>query len=302
VNDPLDEQPGPSFQLYVRDWLTGQATTRMTAEQKGAFIDLLCHAWPARPPCTLPNDDVVLARLSGLGARWKKVGGLVRAQFSVGTDGLLRNRKQQEIYRELLEFRARKSELGRKGATARWRRTADAMPTHSGTNPEAMPGGMPPTMPQPMPAEWPASASASASASARESDRARGEVGGPIIGRNPHLSHAACDETQSRCVPRAVDDKLRNLLAPRYGGDRTAAGEALRAWYPSVWATLPADFVMPDAFKFWCSDFEKAFASKPPQAERPRNCDHVPRCQTDLEHGVRVRAERQPAAGRSQVR
>lgn len=86
---------------------------------------------------------------------------------------------------------------------------------------------------------------------------------GATAGMNPkdHLKHAVCDDTFSRCVPTAVHSKLCDLLAPKHGGDRQAAGEALKTWYPVVWATLPADFVMGEAFKFWQGRFDAAFAS-----------------------------------------
>lgn len=86
---------------------------------------------------------------------------------------------------------------------------------------------------------------------------------GATAGMNPkdHLKHAACDDTFSRCVPTAVHSKLCDLLAPKHGGDRQDAGAALKDWYPSVWATLPADFVMGEAFRFWQGRFDAAFAS-----------------------------------------
>lgn len=86
---------------------------------------------------------------------------------------------------------------------------------------------------------------------------------GAAAGMNPkdHLKHAACDDTFSRCVPTAVHSKLCDLLAPKHGGDRQTAGEALKNWYPTVWSTLPADFVMGEAFKFWQGRFDAAFAS-----------------------------------------
>jgi hypothetical protein len=91
---------------------------------------------------------------------------------------------------------------------------------------------------------------------------------GVTAGMNPkdHLKHAACDDTHSRCVPMAVHTKLSDLLAPKHGGDRPTAGAALKAWYPEVWATLPADFVMGDEFKFWQGRFDAAFASPDPAA------------------------------------
>lgn len=76
-----------------------------------------------------------------------------------------------------------------------------------------------------------------------------------------HLTHVLCDPTFSRCVPSAVHAKLKNLLAPRFRGDREQADTALRAWYPTVWAALAEDFVMGEAFKFWQSRFDPAFAS-----------------------------------------
>jgi hypothetical protein len=81
-----------------------------------------------------------------------------------------------------------------------------------------------------------------------------------------HLKHVACDPTYSRCVPEAVHGKLLNKLAPKHGGDRNAAGAALKAWYPEVWATLPEDFVVGDEFKFWQGRFDAAFASPDPTA------------------------------------
>jgi uncharacterized protein YdaU (DUF1376 family) len=97
----------PAMPLYVKDWLTGRATVRMTPEQKGAFVDLLAHAWLADPPCTLEDDDTLLAKISGLGRRWPTTGALVKNQFSTIEDGHLRNQKQWEVYTELLERKQR---------------------------------------------------------------------------------------------------------------------------------------------------------------------------------------------------
>lgn len=120
----------------------------------------------------------------------------------------------------------------------------------------------------------------------------------PIIGRNTHLDHVVCDDALSYCVPSAVHHKLADLLAPKHGGDREAAKEALLAWYPVVWAKLAPEFVMGDAFKFWQGQFDamyatpRATAADPPQAvARPRNCKHDPLCVDDLAHTDRYRAE-----------
>lgn len=76
-----------------------------------------------------------------------------------------------------------------------------------------------------------------------------------------HASHYLCDPTFSRCVPASVHAKLKSLLAPKFAGDREQAQSALETWYPTVWLTLPADFVMGEAFRFWQGRFDAAFAS-----------------------------------------
>lgn len=86
---------------------------------------------------------------------------------------------------------------------------------------------------------------------------------GVLAGALPreHLKHAACDPTYSLCVPQAVHAKLLSKLAPKHGGDRDAASDALKAWYPVVWATLPSGFVMGEEFKFWQGQFDAVYAS-----------------------------------------
>lgn len=109
----------PSFPKYAKDWLTGQATRLMTNEQRGAFDWLLCHAWLSDPPCSLPDDDAALAKLSEMGKRWKTEGRAVRDQFEAYPDhpSLIRNPKQFEIYTDMIELRERRSVTGSKGGS-----------------------------------------------------------------------------------------------------------------------------------------------------------------------------------------
>lgn len=123
----------PYMPLYWKDWLTGEATTVMTAEQEGAFLNLLLRAWEAKPPCSLPNDPVVLARLSKLGKRWDKVGAFVLAQFEVIDGDRIRNQKQWETRLDLVEHRDRRRNAGRKGNEARWGSQRDRIATDLGS-------------------------------------------------------------------------------------------------------------------------------------------------------------------------
>lgn len=112
------------FPLLAGDWLSGEATTLMTAEQEGAFVRLLCHAWLTKHECacSLPDDDTAIAQMARLTpARWRKVGGLIKAQFKPVPDapGRLRNRKQWSVYETSLEKHERRVNAGREGARAR---------------------------------------------------------------------------------------------------------------------------------------------------------------------------------------
>jgi uncharacterized protein YdaU (DUF1376 family) len=130
------KQDFPSFNFYPKDWLTGEATLAMTPEQLGAFIQLLAHSWNATPPCTLPDDDRMLATMSRLGARWSKAGGPVKAQFRPAGDGRLRNGKLFAIYEEAVRCREKKSRAGRDGNAKRWQgdRAEVAEGSHSDCN------------------------------------------------------------------------------------------------------------------------------------------------------------------------
>lgn len=118
--------------------------------------------------------------------------------------------------------------------------------------------------------------------------RSGGAMSGSL--QRDHLNHAACDDTYSRCVPNPVHEKLANSLAPKHNGDRESAKSALKAWYPTIWATLSADFVIGDAFKFWQARFDTAFTAKVvtvAPAPKPRNCRHHPTCADDAAHTTR---------------
>ncbi len=115
---------------------------------------------------------------------------------------------------------------------------------------------------------------------------------GVMAGQLPrdHVTHVFCNDAFSCCVPTAVHSKLVNLLAPRHGGDRAATGDELKAWYPTVAASLVPDFIMGDAFKFWQGRFDAVFATPTEPVRRGTaapeltaeadiwECQHEPRC------------------------
>lgn len=60
-----------------------------TGEEFKAAVALWCKAWQQVPASSLPDDDRILAKLSGAGARWKKVKEQALRGFVKCTDGRL---------------------------------------------------------------------------------------------------------------------------------------------------------------------------------------------------------------------
>lgn len=144
----------PSFPKYAKDWLTGEGTRLMTPEQRGAFDWLLCHAWLSDPPCTLPDDDAALAKLSDLGRRWKTVGGAIRSQFIPHSPGRVVNRKLLAVWNEYQEFRERQSRSGKRGNDSRWQNDRTAIENGSPNDRSAIAKSSPPLpLPLPLPEE-----------------------------------------------------------------------------------------------------------------------------------------------------
>jgi uncharacterized protein YdaU (DUF1376 family) len=124
----------PSFNWFPTDWIGG--TAELSAEQKGVFADLLSYAWEQTPPCTLPDNEVVLAKLGGIPlARWRKIGQPILDKFEKTDDGRLRNRKLYSVYLNMCEMRQRRQKAGSTGGKAKAKgkqisSNATAMPKH----------------------------------------------------------------------------------------------------------------------------------------------------------------------------
>lgn len=104
----------PYMPLWINDWLTSRDVICMTAEQRGIYIQLLCHQWIS-PDCSLPDDDQVLAALAGVdAATLSQAKGRLQPCFDQ-VDGKLRN---ERLYSEWLQVKERHEafvKAGRKG-------------------------------------------------------------------------------------------------------------------------------------------------------------------------------------------
>jgi uncharacterized protein YdaU (DUF1376 family) len=237
----------PAFQFYPRDFLTDSHVIAMALPERGAYITLLCLAWMEG---SLPVDHAALAKLCSVPIKaFERLWPALRPCFTVVEGRLVQPRIERERCKQAA-YREAQAAAGKASAAKRWGNAPidRLQPKRNGAITEGV-------------TESKSSSSSSSSSSSPKEDIRWRPGGGPIIGRNPHLDHAACDPTLSYCVPSAVHRRLADSLAPRHGGDRDAAKAALQAWYPTVWATLPLDFTIGNEFKFWCARFDVAFAT-----------------------------------------
>lgn len=91
-----------------------------TGDEFKAAVALWCKSWLQVPAGSIPNDDRVLAHLSGAGARWKKLRSVALRGFIECLDGRLYHPVVCEKAREAWEFRLRQRERSAKGNAKRW--------------------------------------------------------------------------------------------------------------------------------------------------------------------------------------
>ncbi len=145
------EKP-PSFQWYPKDCDTDERIRLMNDAEFGFYMRCLNHSWLNGG---LPGDLGMVARaLSRTPAYVRKMWTMVGPCFTeVG--GRFVNRKQESQRARDAEFRDGKSDAGRKGADARWNRSANSR-------------SMAQPLAQPLKQNSPPSASSSASPSANQ--------------------------------------------------------------------------------------------------------------------------------------
>lgn len=128
----MPQEQAPSFQFYPRELLTSRAVLTMSLDARGAYLLLLCHAWLSEEPGTLPNDDSLLATLSGAGSRWPELREQVARAFDV----------TEHQWRQLRMIEARKAQKrrydrARKGADITNKRRIAPAPDTNGSEPTA---------------------------------------------------------------------------------------------------------------------------------------------------------------------
>ncbi len=123
----------PYMPLYAADWLLDTVT--LTPAQRGAYFDMLCHAW-TRPSGTLPNDDSKLAIYARMtAAEWAENKDAILAFWKLDKRSQSWSNKRAKYERHRLDI---KSESARDSAAKRWNKTkkedANAMQTQCERN------------------------------------------------------------------------------------------------------------------------------------------------------------------------
>ena len=115
-----DRRKAPSYPWYVRDYAEDEAVKLMTYEQEGVYRRLLDHQWFHGG---LPGDVRQVASLVPkvtfqrfLKVIWPSMVG----KFSRAPDGRLVNPKLERVRVDVAEFKRKKSEAGKRGASVRW--------------------------------------------------------------------------------------------------------------------------------------------------------------------------------------
>ena len=95
-----DLQGLPWMPLHVVRLLDSDLFALATGAQFKAAVSLWCKSWTQRPAGSLPNDDRVLAHLSGAGEDWPQVREIALRNWTECSDGRLYHPVVAEAARE----------------------------------------------------------------------------------------------------------------------------------------------------------------------------------------------------------
>lgn len=112
----------PAFQFYPADFLFDENVVLMSLAGRGAYITLLCYCWREG---SIPADMTRLGRMCGtdssaMAQLWSEL----EACFEKAGDRYIHPRLEKERIKQQ-EYKAERSESGKKGALSRWLRASE---------------------------------------------------------------------------------------------------------------------------------------------------------------------------------
>jgi uncharacterized protein YdaU (DUF1376 family) len=102
----------PYMPFYVDDWLSSDKVESFTLEQQGAYLRLLLRQWKSKTG-VLPADETTLAKWSGLGAKFPKLGRPIIEQCFVRSNGGLVNERCRVLWERARERASKASAAAR---------------------------------------------------------------------------------------------------------------------------------------------------------------------------------------------
>lgn len=125
MSDPLtpadcDLRGLPFLPLDVVRLLDSDLFALSTGDEFKSAVALWCRSWNQVPAASLPDDDRILAHLSGAGARWKKVRTMALRGWVKCSDGRLYHPVVAEKAADAWELRLRQRERSARGNAKRW--------------------------------------------------------------------------------------------------------------------------------------------------------------------------------------
>lgn len=103
----------PSFPFYPKDWLSDLKVQSLSMKEQGIYLKLLCYSWLDELPA---NIKIITKLLHSDRTAIEKI----LKMFFLEENGNFFNKKLEKIKQELILFRQKKSEAGKKGNAVRW--------------------------------------------------------------------------------------------------------------------------------------------------------------------------------------
>jgi uncharacterized protein YdaU (DUF1376 family) len=116
----------PAFQFYAGDFLSDLNVQIMTMSQRGIYITLLAMEWIEG---SLPSDIRTLKVLCGQHPNFEEDWGAIKHCF-YEENGRIYNRRLESERSNMISYRERMSNNGKKGANVRWNGKAIAKPSN----------------------------------------------------------------------------------------------------------------------------------------------------------------------------
>ena len=118
----VDLRDFPFMPLHVAQLLDSETWLLATGDEAKAAVTLWCKAWHQKPSGSLPNDDRVLAALSGAGPKWKRVKSVALRGFVHCSDGRLYHSTIAEMARDSWASKVAQRERTKAATEAREKR------------------------------------------------------------------------------------------------------------------------------------------------------------------------------------